>query len=99
MHLPLGYMDDGKFVLWIRPGVWDPEKLPLADAYYFIFKLIFMLCNDPRMLIGGTLILMDFTNATTKQAIVDPNDIKSMVRFGQVSNIKHGEIAFLKCES
>ena len=44
-----------------------------------------MLSNDPRMLIGGAIILMDFTNATLKQAITDPGDIKAMVRFGQAS--------------
>ncbi|VDM21408.1 unnamed protein product [Hydatigera taeniaeformis] len=83
IHLPLDYMDDGKVCIWIRPGVWNPDELSVGQALYYAYKVIFMMALDPRTIIAGTVILVDFTGGTSKHVIKDPNDMKAWSRFMQ----------------
>ncbi|KAL5966257.1 Alpha-tocopherol transfer protein-like [Taenia solium] len=83
IHLPLGYMEDGKMCMWIRPGVWNPDELSIGQALYYAYKVIFMIISDPRTIVAGTVILVDFTGSTSRQVIKDPNDMKAWSRFMQ----------------
>ncbi|CDS40022.1 alpha tocopherol transfer protein [Echinococcus multilocularis] len=83
MHLPLNYMEDGKMCVWIRPGVWNPDAFSMGQTFYYAYKTIFMIASDPRTIIGGTVVLLDFTGGTSKQVIKDPNVMKLWARFTQ----------------
>lgn len=83
MHLPLGYLRNGRMGVWIRPGAWNPNVLSLAQMIYYAYKVIYMVALDPRTIIGGTVVLVDFTGSTSKQIVNDPNEIKSWSRFLQ----------------
>ncbi|EUB59143.1 Alpha-tocopherol transfer protein-like [Echinococcus granulosus] len=83
MHLPLNYMEDGKMCVWIRPGVWNPDAFSIGQNFYYAYKTIFMIASDPRTIIGGTVVLLDFTGGTSKQVIKDPNVMKLWARFTQ----------------
>ncbi|VDK25714.1 unnamed protein product, partial [Taenia asiatica] len=83
IHLPLGYMEDGKMCMWIRPGAWNPDEMSIGQTFYYAYKVIFMIISDPRTVIAGTVFLVDFTGSTPRQVINDPNDMKAWSRFMQ----------------
>eukprot|EP00108_Taenia_solium_P000007 TsM_000495200 transcript=TsM_000495200 gene=TsM_000495200 len=83
MHLPLDYLEDGKSCFWIRPGVWNPDELPVGQVFYYAYKVIFMIALDPRTIIGGNIVLLDFSGGTSKQVLRDPNVMKLWSRFLQ----------------
>ncbi|VDM17519.1 unnamed protein product [Hydatigera taeniaeformis] len=86
LHLPLDYMEDGKSCFWIRPGVWDPDELPIGRLFYYAYKVIFMMALDARTIIGGSVVLLDFTGSTSRQIVKDPNVMKLWSRFLQARN-------------
>ncbi|VDN97619.1 unnamed protein product [Rodentolepis nana] len=84
LHVPLGYMESGPMVVAIRPRVLNQEEMSIAEAFYFAYKVIFMVNSDPRALIGGVVLILDSTGSTSKNVISDPNIIRSMLHFVQM---------------
>ncbi|KAM7536614.1 hypothetical protein Aperf_G00000087948 [Anoplocephala perfoliata] len=82
-HLPLGYMDDGKLVLAVRPSVFDLDVMDFGELIYYAYKILNMVNSDPRTLIGGMVVIVDSPATSSKNVINDPNAIRSMVRFFQ----------------
>ncbi|VDL61570.1 unnamed protein product [Hymenolepis diminuta] len=83
LHVPLGYMEDGKMVVAVRPRVLNQEEMNIAEAFSFAYKVLFMVNSDPRALIGGVVVILDATGSTSKNVISDPNTIRAMIRFVQ----------------
>ncbi|KAL5111282.1 hypothetical protein TcWFU_000961 [Taenia crassiceps] len=55
----------------------------MGQALYYAYKVFFMIALDPRTIIGGTAVFVDFTGCTSKQVIKDPNAMKAWSRFMQ----------------
>ncbi|CDS40023.1 alpha tocopherol transfer protein [Echinococcus multilocularis] len=83
IHLPLNYTENGKICVWIRLGVWNLDKLSFGQILYYAYKVIFMIASDPRAIIAGSSVIVDFTGATSRHICKDPNEMKSWVRFVQ----------------
>nr|CDS26157.1 alpha tocopherol transfer protein [Hymenolepis microstoma] len=83
LHVPLGYMESGPMVMAVRPSVLNQEEMRVEEAFYFAYKVIYMVNSDPRALIGGVILILDATGATSKNVISDPNTIRSMLHFTQ----------------
>uniref|UniRef100_A0A5K3FNW1 CRAL-TRIO domain-containing protein n=1 Tax=Mesocestoides corti TaxID=53468 RepID=A0A5K3FNW1_MESCO len=83
IHLPIGYTEDGKLVLCLRIGAWNPDEFDFSWVCYFGYKLSFMLANDPRTIIGGLVLLLDFSDVKSNQVVKDPVVIRTMVRYTQ----------------
>ncbi|VDK36339.1 unnamed protein product [Taenia asiatica] len=64
-------------------GAWNPDELSVGQIFYYTYKVIFMIALDPRTVIGGTIVILDFSGGTSKQVLRDPNVMKLWSRFLQ----------------
>ncbi|KAM7541186.1 hypothetical protein Aperf_G00000031965 [Anoplocephala perfoliata] len=83
IHLPLGYMDNGKLAFAIRPGLWNSDEMDFGEIFYYAYKLISVINADPRTLICGIVIILDNPGTTSKSIVTDPNHIRSAIGFLQ----------------
>lgn len=74
-----------KSLFYLLIEVLNQDEMPIAEAFAFAYKVLFMLNSDPRALIGGMVIIIDASGATAKNVISDPNTIRAFSRFLQVS--------------
>ncbi|VDD84092.1 unnamed protein product [Mesocestoides corti] len=67
----------------MRLGEWNPDEFAFPRLYYYAYKQMFMVASDPRTIIGGSIIILNFANVGSSQVLKDPNVIRAMVRFSQ----------------
>ncbi|CAL8100470.1 unnamed protein product [Calicophoron daubneyi] len=65
MHIPAGFLNDGTFLFMVRPGVWDPNRLPFAWIFRMATMHIDRIIEDPRVQISGIRVMLDMTGVTS----------------------------------
>ncbi len=68
-------------------GAWKTEEVSSQHLFYFAFKIISMMMEDPRTAIGGIIPIMDLTgfNSSHIKTMSDSKISKTMTRFMQAS--------------
>ncbi len=67
-------------------GKWNTEEIAAKDLFYYAFKVVNMMIEDPRTIIGGIIPFLDLTDFSSShlKAMPDGRTRKMMIQFRQV---------------